>query len=33
MFLATGVDITERKAAERKAQQANNELAQLTARL
>ncbi len=33
MFLATGLDITERKAAEKKVQIANNELAQLTARL
>ncbi len=33
MFLATGLDITERKDAEKKVQIANNELAQLTARL
>ncbi len=33
MFLATGLDITERKVAEQKIQQANAELAQLTARL
>ncbi|MGZ8137372.1 MAG: SpoIIE family protein phosphatase [Methylococcaceae bacterium] len=33
MFLATGLDITDRKEAEKKVQQANTELAQLTARL
>jgi len=33
MFLATGLDITERKEAERKVQQTHQELAQLTERL